>query len=143
MENIKRILIISKFFNATYIHLTKDGHATPFPAFEPDFANNDYLQEYMSVFQSNGLLGKNSILPINYDEYKSGYTHLQWNLCDNRSGANSNPDPRGNLKIEVKFTTKTTEAINVVLYGIFDGSVMILVMILQWQTITDSQKLFI
>ena len=114
-----------KFFNATYIDLTKDRHAVPFPPFEPDFANNNYLQEYMSVFQSNGLLGKNCILPINYDEYKSGYTNLQWNLSDNRKGANSNPDPRGNLKIEVKFTTKTTEAINVVLYGIFDGSVMI------------------
>ena len=114
-----------KFFNATYIDLTKDRQAVPFPPFEPDFANNNYLQEYMSVFQSNGLLGKNCILPINYDEYKSGYTNLQWNLSDNRKGANSNPDPRGNLKIEVKFTTKTTEAINVVLYGIFDGSVMI------------------
>ena len=69
-----------KFFNATYIDLTKDRKATPFPPFEPDFANNDYLREYMSVFQSNGLLGKNCVLPINFDEYKSGYSHLQWNL---------------------------------------------------------------
>ena len=114
-----------KFFNASYIDLTKDREATPFPPFEPDFAKNDYLREYMSVFQSNGLLGKNCVLPINFDEYKSGYSNLQWNLCDNRNGVNSNPDPRGNLKIEVKFATKTTEAINVVLYGIFDGSVMI------------------
>jgi hypothetical protein len=115
-----------KFFNATYIDLTKDRNPVPFPPFEPDFAKNDYLEEYMSVFQSNGLLGKNCILPITYDEYKSGYTNLQWNLCDNcRQGVNSNPDPRGNLKIEVKFADKTKEAINVVLYGIFDGSVMI------------------
>ena len=114
-----------QFFNATYIHLTKDRNPVPFPAFEPDFANNEYLLEYMSLFQSNGLLGKNGILPISYDEYKSGYTHLQWNLSDNRHGLNSSPDPRGNLKIEVKFTTKTTEAINVLLYGIFDGTVMV------------------
>ena len=114
-----------KFFNATYIDLTRDRNPAPFPPFEPDSANNDYLQEYMSVFQSNGLLGKNCILPITYEEYKSGYSNLQWNLCDNRKGMNSNPDPRGNLKIEVKFATKTSEAINVVLYGIFDGSVMI------------------
>ena len=114
-----------KFFNATYIDLTKDRKPVPYPPFEPDFANNDYLQEYMSVFQSNGLLGKNCVLPISFDEYKTGYTHLQWNLSDNGKDANSNPDPRGNLKIEVKFGAKTTEAINVVLYGIFDGSVMI------------------
>ena len=66
-----------KFFNATFINLTKDRNPVPFPPFEPDFANNEYLVEYMSVFQSNGLLGKNRILPITYDEYKSGYTHLQ------------------------------------------------------------------
>ena len=114
-----------KFFNATYIALTKDREPAPFPPFEPDFANNDYLQEYVSVLQSNGLLGKNCVLPFTYDEYKSGYTNLQWNLSDNRKGDNSNPEPRGNLKIEVKFAAKTTEAINVVLYGIFDGSVMV------------------
>ena len=79
----------------------------------------------MSLFQSNGLLGKNCILPISYDEYKSGFTNLQWNLSDNKRGDNSNPDPRGNLKIEVKFAEKVTEAINVVLYGIFDGTVLI------------------
>src|SRR5271167_4564825 len=114
-----------KFFNATYIELTKDRLNVPFPPFEPDFANDKYLQEYMSVFQSNGLMGKNGILPFSLEEYKSGYTNLQGKLSDNRRGVNSNPDPRGNLKIEVKFTTKTTEAINVVLYGVFDGSVMI------------------
>ena len=114
-----------KFFNANYIHLTKDKEPVPFEAFEPDFKNNDYLHEYMSLFQSNGLLGKNCILPISYDEYKSGFTNLQWNLSDNKRGDNSNPDPRGNLKIEVKFAEKVTEAINVVLYGIFDGTVLI------------------
>ena len=113
-----------KFFNARYIDLTKDRQACPFPPFEPEI-DNGYLQEYMSVFQSNGLLGKNCVLPFSFDEFKSGYTNLQWNLSDDRKGVNSNPDPRGDLKIEVKFNTKTTEAINVVLYGIFDGSVMI------------------
>ena len=108
-----------------HISLTKHRLNFPFPPFEPDFANDKYLQEYMSVFQSNGLMGKNGILPFSLEEYKSGYTNLQGKLSDNRRGVNSNPDPRGNLKIEVKFTTKTTEAINVVLYGIFDGSVMI------------------
>jgi len=111
-----------KFFNANWIELTKDRQPCPFPPFEPD---SSYLQEYMSVFQSNGLLGKNNVLTFTYDEFKSGYSNLQWNLSDNNQGANSNPDPRGNLKIEVKFPAKTTEAINVVLYGIFDGSVMI------------------
>ena len=71
------------------------------------------------------LFDKNCILPISYDEYKSGFTNLEWNVPDNERGDNSNPDTRGNLKIEVKFAEKVAEAINVVLYGIFDGTVLI------------------
>ena len=43
------------FFNANWIELAKDRQSCPFPPFEPD---SSYLQEYMSVFQSNGLLSK-------------------------------------------------------------------------------------
>ena len=43
-----------KFFNATYIELTKDRRNVPFPPFEPDFANNDYLQEYTVFSRAMG-----------------------------------------------------------------------------------------
>ena len=38
-----------KFFNAMYIDLAKNRYAAPFPPFEPEFANDDYLQEYISL----------------------------------------------------------------------------------------------
>jgi hypothetical protein len=114
-----------KHFNVSYVHLTKDRDNAPFPPFEPNFANDNVLQEYISLFQSNGVLGKNTVLPISYDEFKSGYTNFQWNLTDDGKGSNSTGDPRGNLKIEVKFSEPLPEAINVMLYGIMDSNVMV------------------
>src|SRR5271156_4203080 len=83
------------------------------------------LLEYTSLLQSNGVLGKNTVLPISYDEFKSGYTNFQRNLSDDGKGSSATGDPRGNLMIEVKFATALTEAINVLLYGICDSQVSV------------------
>jgi hypothetical protein len=114
-----------KPFNVSYVHLTRDRANVPFPPFEPNFNNNSVLQEYLSLFQSNGVLGKNTVLPISYDEFKSGYTNFQWNLTDDGKGSNSMADPRGNLKIEVKFSEALAESVNVLLYGIMDSNVLV------------------
>ena len=71
------------------------------------------------------MLGKNTVLPISYEEFKNGYTNFQWNLSDDGKGSNATGDPRANLQIEVKFAEPLTEAVNVLLYGIFDSNVMV------------------
>lgn len=114
-----------KHFNVSYVHLTKDRDNAPFPPFEPNFNKESVLQEYLSLFQSNGVLGQNTVLPITYDEFKSGYTNFQWNLTDDGKGSNVAGDPRGNLKIEVKFADALPEAVNVMIYGIMDSNVMV------------------
>ena len=114
-----------KHFNVSHVHLTKDRQNAPFPPFEPNFAKGGVLQEYMSLFQSNRLLGKNTVLPISYEEFKNGYTNFQWNLTDDGQGSNATGDPRGNLEINVKFAEALPEAVNLLLYGIFDSNVMV------------------
>src|SRR5271156_4186588 len=66
--------------------LTREGENIPYERFHPDFKSGNVLREFMSLYQSNALMGKNAILPINYDEFKSGYTHFQWNLSDDING---------------------------------------------------------
>src|SRR5271156_1317470 len=113
-----------KHFNVSYVHLTKDRSNALFEPFEPNFSK-DVLQEYLSLFQSNGLLGKNTTLPISYYEFKNGYTNFQWNLSDDGQGSNATADPRANLKLEVKFSEALTEAVTVLIYGIMDSNVMV------------------
>ena len=112
-----------KHFNIKYLHLTRDKESVPFEKFEPNFSTGDCLKEYMSLFQSNDLLGRNAVLPITFEEFQHGYTNFQWNLSDNRHGVNTGPDQRGNLKLHIQFHSALTEAITVLLYGIFESTV--------------------
>jgi hypothetical protein len=112
-----------KHYNMKSLQLTRDDENVPFERFEPDFQTGDVLREYMSQYQSNGLLGKNAILPITYDEFKNGYTIFQWNLSDNRRGVNAGPYQHGNLEVKVAFTEPLPEAMVMVFYGIFESTV--------------------
>ena len=112
-----------KNYNLTSLMLTRDDERIPFEMFKPDFKTGNTLREYMSLFQSNNLLGQNAVLPITYDEFKSGFTNFQWNLTDDGRGMNSGPVQRGNLKLNLEFADALTEAIVVILYGIFDSTI--------------------
>ena len=114
-----------KHYNIKSLLLTRDAENIPFERFEPDFTTGNCLREFMSLYQSNDLLGKNVVLPINYEEFKSGFTCFQWNLSDNRRGMNAGPNQRGNVKLEMAFAEPTSEALVVVLYGMFESTVQI------------------
>ena len=114
-----------RHYNIKSLLITRDDEKIPFEKFEPDFKKGDCLKEYMSLYQSNALLGKNSVLPITYEEFQNGYTHFQWNLSDDRNGVNSNPNQRANIKLDIKFHEPLPEAITVIFYGIFETTVQL------------------
>ena len=114
-----------KHYGLKSLLLTRDDENIPYERFEPDFATGACLREFISLYQSNHLLGKNAVLPINYDEFKSGYTHFQWDLSDNRMGTNIGPNQRGSLKVDVKFEPKTAEPLVMVFYGIFESTIQV------------------
>ena len=105
--------------------LTRDDENVPYERFEPDFTSDNCLREYMSQYQSNGLIGKNAVLPFTYDEFKTGYTNFQWNLSDNRKRKNAGPNPRANVKIDVAFAETTKEAMVMVFYGVFESTIQV------------------
>ena len=112
-------------YKIKYLHLTKDGKSVSYEPFEPDFSNKNYLREYLSIFQSNGILGSNAQLPISFDEYQKGYTHFQFNLSNNCQGVNVQPEERANLKLSIKFGEPLPESIIVLLYAVFDSNIYI------------------
>ena len=114
-----------KHYNLESLHLTRDGENIMFEKMEFSFKQENVLKEYMSLYQSNNLLGKNSALPISYDEFQNGFTHFQWNLTDDRKGMNASPDQTANLTLTFKFEQPTEEPITMIFYGIMDSSVLI------------------
>ena len=114
-------------FKLKYLSLTKDASPIAFEPFEPDFTTQQCLREYISLFQANNIMGKNTLLPISFDEFQKGYTHFQFNLSDNCHGVNTHPaaGERGNLKLTIKFAEALTTSIIVLLYGVFDNNIYI------------------
>ena len=114
-----------KHYNIESLHLTRDGENIVFQKMEFSFKNENVLKEYMSLYQSNNILGKNASLPITYDEFQHGYTHFQWNLSDDRKGKNASPAQTANLEIAFRFEQPTPEPITMIFYGIMDSNVLI------------------
>jgi hypothetical protein len=112
-----------KHYDIKSLLLTRDGEKVPYDTFEPDFKNGDCLREYIALYQSNDLLGKNAALPISLDEFKSGYTNFQWNLSDDGMGLTNGPDTRAKLTLKIQFHEKLPEPVMILFYGIFNSTV--------------------
>ena len=97
----------------------------PYEWFIPDFKTGNCLKEYAAQYQSNNIFGKNTVLPISYDEFKSGYTTFQFNLTDNRRGVNSAPYQNGDVSIDVVFSEPTPETVIMVFYAIFESQIQV------------------
>ena len=114
-----------KHYNMESLHLTRDNENIMFEKMEFSFKNENVLREYMSLYQSNNVLGKNTSLPITYEEFQHGYTHFQWNLSDDRKGTNASIAQSANLCLTFKFEQPTPEPITMIFYGIMDSNVLI------------------
>ena len=112
-----------KHYNLSSLCLKKDREIFPYETFSPDLKGKNCLREYISLYQRNGLLGKDADLPITYEEFLNGYTLFQWNLTTNQRGTNSHPNERANLSLCVDFVEPLPEPANLLLYGVFDGTV--------------------
>jgi hypothetical protein len=112
-----------KHFNLSSLSLKKNKELCPYEEFKPDFKAKKCIREYISLYESNGIFGKDATIPISYDEFIEGYTHFQWNLSSNGHGTNTQSDERGNLVLKLEFAEALTEPVTVLFYAVFDGTV--------------------
>jgi hypothetical protein len=114
-----------KHYNLCNVTLRKDREVFPYDEFKPNFKGKSAEREYISLLESNNIFGKDVALPISYEEYLDGYTHLQFNLSANWRGTNAKPNERGVLTLQFSLADELTEAAVLILYGVFDGTVML------------------
>ena len=110
--------------NVSKIGIYKNNEPVPFLPYEPDFENNSYLREYMSVYLGCGLVGKDENLSFTYEDYPKGYTLFVFNLTPDLSLINAQPE-KANLTLKIKFAKPLAESTTIILYGLFDGLVQI------------------
>ena len=115
-----------KHYNIKEVDLRIDGVSKPILPLTPDFKGGKCLREYMSLLENMNILGKDAYLPFTYEDYLAGgYTFFAWNLTPDYQGQAQDPTKRSNIRLCLKFAEATTTAINVMLYAVFDSTVMI------------------
>ena len=112
-----------KHYNLCSLSLKKNRELCPYEELKPDFKNKKCIREYITLYESNGIFGKDATIPISYDEFLQGYTHFQWNLSNNGRGTNTQADERGNLVLRLEFAEALTESVVVLFYAVFDATV--------------------
>ncbi len=107
-------------FNLNYLALYVNGEMVPSRPYQPNFANNHYIRDYLSLFEGTRTLFSDKSVDINRDEYAHGFTFWIFDLSpDHACGQCTAPPRNGNVRVELKFTAATTETVNVLCYAEF------------------------
>ena len=110
----------------TNLALFREGESIPSRPLTPDFENNCYSREYMSLIQALEIFNKADDVDLSPNEFKQGYTIFGFNLTpDLCVGGHAQPIHDGNIRLEVQFSVVTTATINCIIMGIFDGRIEI------------------
>jgi hypothetical protein len=113
-------------FNVNRLALYANGVALPYKEFHPDFENGNCVREFLALYQSMEMFGKNQSFEITYEEFqKGGYNLFCFNLTPDLSMNSGQQQKIGNLRLEMGFAKPLVDAINIVIYAIFDSEIQI------------------
>ena len=115
-----------KHHNVNFLALNLDGHSIPEVPFTPDFAYARYVRCFESLFSGTGKLYQDEGNQIDRSEYSQGYALYWFDLTPDLSdGEHFHLVTKGNLRLEIKFSTALAASVNVVVYAEFDNLVEI------------------
>lgn len=107
-------------FNLNYLALYVNGEMMPARPYQPNFRNNQYIRDYLSLFEGTRTLFSEKSIDINREEYPAGFTLWIFDLsADHACGVCTGPPRNGNVRVELKFAEATTETVNVLCYAEF------------------------
>src|SRR5438552_8237842 len=114
-----------KHNDVKHLDLKISGTSKPLLPLTPNFKGKSCLREYMSLLETMSILGRDACFLFSYEEFLNGYTFFAWNLTADYDGQPQNPARRENIRLDVKFSEVTKASINIILYAVFDSTVMI------------------
>lgn len=115
-----------KNYNVNYLTTYKDGVSIPSVPFTPDYEQNTFTREYLSVFEALNLFNTDCYLNIERNFFAKGNAIYGINyaadLCDDymKSGY-IDPKKNGNIAIHVGFKQAPTDTVVMLVYGELDN----------------------
>ena len=114
-----------KHFNASQMAIYLNGEM-PAPTLKLNFVDNEYIDEYRSLFASAWRIYVNNCLDITRADYKSGYCIFGFNTSP--SLCHREPQERkrnGTLRANIEFRAPLPNSINVITCMKFDNSIFV------------------
>ena len=113
-------------YNLSQLKLYIDGQQGYIAPIEPDYAANNYLMAYLSLFAGTGKLFKDEGLDIAPEDYPRGYSLYAFDLTpDLGEQDHVSLIKEGNLRLEARFRTQLPHTVNVVVYAEFENIIEI------------------
>ena len=105
-------------FLAVYV----DGRQVPAKPLPPNFETGSYIRSYVNLFSATGKQAQDEGNDLSRDDFVQGYTFFGFDLTpDGCDGGCFHLTRKGNLRIEMHFTTALEHTLNVVVYGEFEA----------------------
>ena len=118
-----------KTFTASFIGITVNGEEVPFKPLQLSYADATirYIEAYLSMFSGSGKLFYDTGNGISRDDFKDGYALYAADLTPDMCGSSDhfNVVQRGNLALNLKFTTAPAAAVSLVCYAEFENTIHI------------------
>ena len=118
-----------KTFTTSFIAITVNGEEVPFKPLQLSYtaATIRYIEAYLSLFSGTGKLFYDTGNDISHDDLKNGYALYAADLTLDMCGSSDhfNVVQRGNLALNLKFTTALAAAVSLVCYAEFENTIHI------------------
>lgn len=114
-------------FNYSNLAIYLDSVAIPTKPFVCDFANNQFIRAYNSLFEGCNINHSDIGNNISRFDYPNGYALVAVDLTPDltASGTHISLPKTGSLRIDVRFTQALAESVTAVIFAEFDGMIEI------------------
>ena len=101
----------------------KDGESVPSQPLRMDWANDQYVEAYQSMFVTTGRDRSDAGNEITRQQYRSGYTVYGFLVSPEapQDLAFWPVETKANTRFEIKFARPLPESVVVIFYGVFPG----------------------
>jgi len=115
-----------KHYSLTQIKVFLDGQQQHIKPLEPNFATNQIVGSYMSLFSGTGKQQRDQGNDISREDYAGGYTLFAFDLTpDLAEEGHFNLSREGSVRVDLKFAVALPNTINVIAYAEFENVIEI------------------
>lgn len=113
-------------FNLNYACVYRNGIQVPSKPYTPDFKNDCFAREYLSIFQGTGRHYTDQGLDMSMKDYKAGNTILCFDFTGDLSDCGAfHMIEKGNIRLELRFGEQLPLSVNVIALAEWDSCLRI------------------